>query len=70
MNGAKHRVDVQVKHPFPRDTSWPGIAAGSAAMLVTEMPELGGLDSKQAASFAGLAPIARQSGHWKGKAFM
>ena len=50
--------------------SIPGIAAVSAAMLVTEMPELGGLDSKQAASLAGLAPIARQSGKWKGKAFV
>lgn len=50
--------------------SIPGIAAISAAMLVIEMPELGNLDSKQAAALAGLAPIARQSGQWKGKAFV
>jgi hypothetical protein len=28
------------------------------------------LDNKQAASLAGLAPIARQSGQWKGKSFI
>ena len=39
-------------------------------MLVTEMPELGCLDSKAAACLAGLAPIARQSGQWKGKSFV
>jgi transposase len=50
--------------------SIPGVAAVTAAMLVTEMPELGGLDPKQAAALAGLAPIARQSGQWKGKAFV
>jgi transposase len=48
----------------------PGIAAVTAAMLVTEMPELGRLDGKQVASLAGLAPIARQSGQWKGKSFV
>lgn len=50
--------------------SIPGIAAVTAAMLVIEMPELGSLDEKQAAALAGLAPIARQSGQWKGKAFV
>lgn len=50
--------------------SIPGIAAVTAAMLVTEMPELGLLDGKQIASLAGLAPVARQSGQWKGKAFI
>ncbi|HEX8484246.1 transposase, partial [Sphingomonas sp.] len=28
------------------------------------------LDNKQAASLAGLAPVARQSGQWKGKSFI
>lgn len=50
--------------------SVPGIADVTAAMLVTEMPELGSLDAKQIASLAGLAPMARQSGQWKGKAFV
>jgi transposase len=34
------------------------------------MPELGSMDAKQAASLAGLAPITRQSGNWKGKSFI
>lgn len=49
--------------------SIPGIAAVTAAMLVVEMPEPGGLNPK-AAALAGLAPITRQSGQWKGKAFV
>lgn len=50
--------------------SIPGISATTAATLLIEMPELGALDSKQAASLAGLAPIARQSGQWRGRAFI
>lgn len=34
------------------------------------MPELGSIENKQAASLAGLAPVARQSGQWKGKSFI
>lgn len=50
--------------------SIPGIAAITAAMLITELPELGTLDEKQIAALAGLAPITRQSGKWSGKAFV
>ena len=35
--------------------------------MLIEMPELGSLSGKQAASLAGLAPISRQSGKWQGK---
>ena len=34
------------------------------------MPELGALDQRTAASLAGLAPITRQSGQWRGRAFI
>ncbi|MFU0508043.1 transposase, partial [Pseudaminobacter sp. NGMCC 1.201702] len=34
------------------------------------MPELGTIDNKQAASLAGVAPVDRQSGQWKGKSFI
>jgi transposase len=47
--------------------SIPGIAKITACAILTEMPELGGLSGKQAASLAGLAPISRQSGKWRGK---
>lgn len=35
--------------------------------MPTEMPVLGTLRGKQAASLAGLTPILRQSGKWQGK---
>lgn len=47
--------------------SIPGIGELTAAMLLIEMPELGAMDSKQAASLAGLAPMTQASGNWKGK---
>ncbi len=42
--------------------SIPGLSKISAAALLIEMPELGTLKEKQAASLAGLAPMTRQSG--------
>ena len=47
--------------------SIPGIGEATAIAMLIEMPELGSLDQRQAASLAGLAPIARDSGRWKGK---
>jgi transposase len=51
-------------------TSIPGIARLTAFVLLIEMPELGTLEPGQAASLSGLAPVARQSGRWVGKAFI
>jgi len=51
-------------------TSIAGIGTLTANQLIATMPELGNLDNKQAASLAGLAPVARQSGQWKGKSFI
>lgn len=47
-----------------------GISGVTAAAMITLMPELGALEHKQAASLAGLAPVTRQSGNWRGKAFI
>jgi transposase len=47
-----------------------GVGALTAKQLVATVPELGTLENKQAASLAGLAPVARQSGQWKGKSFI
>jgi transposase len=44
-----------------------GFGETTAIALLAEMPELGTLDEKQAAALAGLAPMTRQSGKWKGK---
>lgn len=51
-------------------TSLPGIGPIVAASLVVRMPELGQMQRGQAASLAGVAPHARDSGQWQGKRFI
>jgi transposase len=51
-------------------TSIPGLGEATAMALLADMPELGQLEPKQAASLAGLAPMARESGTWRGKSFI
>jgi transposase len=43
--------------------------AATAFALLIEMPELRTLESREAASLAGLAPVTRESGQWKGRSF-
>ncbi len=50
--------------------SIPGIAQVTATGLLSDMPELGRIDGKAAASLAGLAPVTRESGQWKGRSFI
>ena len=50
--------------------SIPAIGEVAAAAILIECPEIGTLGKKQAAALAGLAPMTRQSGKWKGKAFI
>lgn len=50
--------------------SVPGVGPTIARTLIAEMPELGGLDRRQIAALAGLAPWTRQSGQWKGRSFI
>jgi transposase len=50
--------------------SVPGLSKVSSAAILTEMPEIGALSKKQVASLAGLAPMTRQSGQWRGKSFI
>ncbi len=45
----------------------PGIGPVSAAILLAHLPELGKVAPRAAASLAGLAPRARESGMWKGR---
>ena len=45
----------------------PGIGRVTAVALLSAMPELGRCDRREAASLAGLAPRARESGRWKGR---
>jgi transposase len=45
----------------------PGVGPVVARTLLAEFPELGTLTGKQAAALAGLAPVARDSGTWRGR---
>lgn len=51
-------------------TSIPGLGETTAAAILIECPEIGALGRKQAASIAGLAPMTRASGQWRGHAFI
>lgn len=46
----------------------PGIGPTIAAVLVAEVPELGQMGNKQIAAIAGVAPMNRDSGQWRGQA--
>jgi transposase len=50
--------------------SIPGIGEATARAILVEMPELGAIENKAAASLAGLAPMARDSGQARGKRFI
>jgi transposase len=60
--GLKARFDILV--------SIPGLGETTALAMLIDMPELGALENACAASLAGLAPMARDSGQWKGKRFI
>ena len=62
--------DRELARKFAILTSIPGVSQVTAFALIIDRPELGTLDGKKVASLAGLAPITRQSGRWKGKAFI
>ncbi|MBO2621396.1 IS110 family transposase [Shewanella algae] len=47
--------------------SVPGIGNIAAASIISNVPELGFITNKQAASLIGVAPITRESGRYKGK---
>jgi transposase len=59
--------DPALKARFDILVSIPGIGAATAFAMLIEMPEIGTMENPQAASLAGLAPMARDSGNWRGK---
>ncbi len=59
--------EPDLKARFEVLVSIPGIGDITAIAMLIEMAELGALDNKKAASLAGLAPIARDSGQHRGK---
>ena len=67
---AQHGADPALQARFAILVSIPGIGEATAFAMLVEMPELGALEHKCAASLAGLAPIARDSGQHRGKRFI
>lgn len=45
----------------------PGVGLLTASTLIARLAELGSLSGRQIASLVGLAPVARDSGRWRGK---
>lgn len=50
--------------------SIPGIGTVASTTLLAKCPELGALDRRQIAALIGLAPLARDSGTFRGKRFI
>lgn len=63
-------ADDVLENRFGILASIPGIGEATALVMLVEMPELGTLDHRCAASLAGLAPIAHDSGRQHGKRFI
>ncbi len=78
LEGQIATVDAQIAAEIASDAklarramllcSIPGIGAVTAAVLIAELPELGQCDNKQIAALAGVAPMNRDSGQWRGQA--
>jgi transposase len=64
---ALRNADDALRRRFEILTSIPGVGEVTAHVLLVETPELGRLDHAQIASLTGLAPLARDSGQWRGK---
>ena len=64
------QADAELKARLEILVSIPAIGAATALAMLIEMPELGTMDNKCAASLAGLAPVARASGQHSGKRFI
>lgn len=78
LQGQISQWNARIKHEIEADErlarkavlleSIPGIGATTAAVFIAELPELGTADKKQIAALAGVAPMNRDSGQWRGQA--
>jgi len=60
-------ADEQLQRRAEIIDSVPGFAEVTAAMVVTQLPELGQLNRRQIAALVGVAPMNRDSGQFRGK---
>jgi transposase len=77
LEGRRDKLDAELLELIERDPAWsakhallrsvPGVGRVTALTLVSSLPELGSLSGKQMASLVGVAPLARDSGLWRGK---
>lgn len=61
------KSDPQMREKVQLLKTMPGIGEVSSACIIANLPEIGNLSNKQIASLTGTAPIARESGKFKGK---
>ena len=74
------RIDAEIRQRLQAEealarhseilTSIPSISDATVGGLIVHMPELGTLIGSSVASLAGLAPVTRESGSWKGRRFI
>ena len=67
---ALQKSDAEFDTKVTQLTAVVGVGRQTAWSVLAELPELGRLGRRQAASLAGLAPHPRESGTWKGKRFI
>jgi transposase len=77
LNGEIKELDQDIEKTIRQNPVWcakekklrkvKGVGPATACQLLASMPELGQLNRRQIASLAGLAPINRDSGQFRGK---
>ena len=60
----------QIKARLDKFASIPGLGESSAIVPMIDMPETGYMDAKHVARLADRALVTKQSGQWRGKAFI
>lgn len=61
------KSDPELTEAAQRIASVPGVGMGTAVAIITELPEIGTLNSKEIAALVGVAPINNDSGKKNGK---
>jgi len=60
-------ADPQLQRKAEILDSAPGVGSATAALLVTDLPELGRVNRQEIAALVGIAPMNRDSGQFRGK---